>query len=131
VKFGTAGDLPLPANYVGDRRAELSVFRRGTYTTWVVANWTSLLEPAGSDPAPADYTGEGRARPALLNGTHFDVWGIGTIATVPRSANDLVACGNFVGDGRAEPGVFNPTLGLWRILGKSNVVWGIAGDIAV
>jgi hypothetical protein len=129
VAFGKAGDVPLPGNYVGDRRADLAVYRPST-RVWTVANQWSLTQPAGL-PAPGDYATAGRTLRAVYDGTQWIVEGYGVVATTNAAVGDLPVVGNFNGDARAEPGAFQPVLGLWRVVGKSNVFWGVPGDIAV
>ena len=130
VVWGGTGVVPVPADYIGDRKAELAyVWPDGG--SWVIRGRNGSDQLTGL-PAPGDYAGTGKTMIGALDGK---TWVVDVtrapIATVPRTYNDVVAHGNFNGDRRVEPGVFSPTLGVWRILGQSSVVWGVPGDIPV
>jgi hypothetical protein len=86
VAFGSPGDVPIPADYDGDGRADLAVYRAADRTWWILRSSdggvnTVSLQESGDLVAPGDYNGDGRAdlavyRPATQ--TWF-VHGVGSI----------------------------------------------------
>jgi len=75
IPFGTAGDIPIPADYQATGQANPAVYRRspGSVASWIIDKahgpgdtGTNLSTPIpyGNDagvPVPADYTGDGAA----------------------------------------------------------------------
>ena len=199
AQFGANGDLIVPADYDGDRRTDLAVFRRGDNSTWYILQSTdnslravqfgasnaeqpilfdtpvpadydgdlkadlavwrltdNLNEPArflilesarlslrdaqwgnSSDrPVPADYDGDERADLAVYRGGVWYIlnsndnslravqFGISTDKTVPA---------DYDGDGRADLAVYRPSAGDWYIIksGSSSFTglhFGVAED---
>jgi hypothetical protein len=127
--FGGQGVVPVPADYNGDHRADVAVYR--PYDGhWLVRNGASSLMYPRLVPVPGDYFGNGRAAPAGFDGKSWEVAHV-MYATVVPSGNDVPVWGPFDTKAGVEPGVFNPTLGLWRILGRTTVTFGTSGDIPV
>jgi hypothetical protein len=61
-----AGDIPAPADFDGDSKADLSIFRPSTGQWWILQSSNgSLLAITfgqnGDSPVPADYDGDGKA----------------------------------------------------------------------
>ncbi len=57
IAFGTGTDQPTPADYDGDRRADIAVFRSGTwYLQQTTAGFTGIAFGAATDrPAPGAF----------------------------------------------------------------------------
>ncbi len=133
--LGTAGDVPVPADYDGDGFADLAVWRASSGDWYVLKS----SEAYGNDaavkinwgfggqndvPVPADYDGDGKADPAVWSAQTGDWYVLkSSDAYQDRSsvrinlglapASDIPMAGDFDGDGRAEPAV-------WR---ASGVAW--------
>ena len=69
--FGISGDVPVPADFDGDSRADLAVFRPSENRWYIRSSQnghvrTIDLGASGSDVLlPADYTGDGKADVAV------------------------------------------------------------------
>jgi hypothetical protein len=74
VNWGVPGDVPVPADYDGDGKADPAVYRPDTgfwliaksatsYTTAISVQWG--VQALGDVPMPADFDGDGRADPTI------------------------------------------------------------------
>jgi Tol biopolymer transport system component len=132
------------ADFDGDGRTDISVFRPSDGTWWVLQSGTNTavarqFGASGDKIVPADYDGDGRTdiavfRPSDSNwyvlrssdsAVSIVTWGLSTDKPVP---------GDYDGDGRTDMAVFRD--GVWYILQSSNgtpttSTWGLASDIPV
>ena len=140
VAFGASGmmDMPAPADYDGDGRADIATYRPESDLVPGAAQWFIL--PSGSNsaysvafgapgtmdqPVPADYDGDGKADIAtfrsdsdLVDGAHWFILGSATqadqsIASGP--AGSIAAPGDYDGDGKVDPASFNASDAGWTI----------------
>jgi YVTN family beta-propeller protein len=143
------GDQPVPADYDGDGRADLAVWRAAgsLQGVWYVLRSSDNQPMTGqwgnsSDvPVPADYAGDGRADIAVwrpISGEWFIVRSrdasvfsqpLGRVTDVPVPAD-------YDGDGRADIAVWRPVSGEWFIAGSAtgtltSIPFGAPGDVPV
>lgn len=136
---GLALSVPIAdaADYNGDRKADIAVYRPSTGEWLVLGNTFSVpLGLPGDIPVPGDYDGNGTAdyavwRPStgdwhvLLNGAeNIQNWG---------SSEDTPVPGDYNGDRITDRAVWRSSTGEWWILfsggGSAVTVWGISGDL--
>lgn len=130
VQWGQGGDVPVAANYGGDARRELAVWRPSN-GTWYIRGVGNYQWGVKTDlPAAADFTGDGKADIAVFrpsNGTWY-LRGGSTIRW--GQAGDVPVAADYTGDGKADIAIFRPSNGTWYIRGLANIRWGQSGDIA-
>ena len=139
--YGTAGDIPVPGDYLGTGTEQDAVYRpsRGA---WFIQGLAPILFGGAPDdvPVPADYDGDGRQdvavfRPStsrwyiLTSGSAFGT----TIVKVFGGAGDTPLPGDYDGDGRADVALFRDATVQWWVLrssdGQVNLSWfGNPGD---
>ena len=147
----TYGDQPVPADYDGDGKADLAVWRledpsiaRGVWFILRSSDGRMVAQQWGARddlPVPADYDGDGRAdfavwRPSI--GTWF-VLGSRDGAGIARQfgvVTDVPVPADYDGDGRADFAVWRPSTGEWFVMSSrtgavTSVVFGAPGDVPV
>jgi len=157
-QWGLPGDVPLRADFDGDRLPDLVVYRPSTGTWYVrlstsaygYEGWTSYQWGIPGDvPVAGDYDGDGKAdlvvyRPSdgmwylRFSGDGYSYatwtsyqWGI---------PGDLPISGDFDGDHVGDLVVYRPSDGMWYVRHSSDgysyaswvsYQWGLPGDVAV
>jgi hypothetical protein len=146
VPWGNWTDLPVVADYDGDRRADIAVYRPSTGTWYLRFSSTGAAGAVAwgisSDvPVPGDYDGDGFTdltvyrpgqgawyiRYTATGETRGFLWGNTADRPVP---------GDYDGDGATDLAVFRPSTGTWYIWYSSNGTaaafhWGNSGDLAI
>jgi hypothetical protein len=150
VRWGLRGDLPLQADFDGDRRRDLVAYRPSTGEWDVLLSSTNFSSAAairyqwgapGDVPMPADYTGDGRTDLAVWRRAS-GAWFIYDLAKQQFSSyqwgvsTDIPLNGDFDRDGKADIAVYRPSNGYWYVVFSSNLSaaayqWGAATDVPV
>ncbi len=143
--WGVAGDRIAPADFDGDGKTDIAVFRPSEGNWYVINSSNNTVTVAGWGNAtdqlvPGDYNGDGKAdfvvyRPSegrwyrrdTDGQVHVQDWGL---------VGDKPAPADFDGDGKLDLTVFRPSEGRWYTIRSSDFVitatdWGVSGDVPV
>lgn len=135
---------PVPFDFDGDRRSDLSIYRPSTGQWWIDQSLNGVVAHTFGNATdrivPADFTGDGKTdaavwRPAtgewfVLRSEDF------TYFSFPFGfAGDVPITGDFDGDTRTDFGVFRPSSSTWYVLRSDGITitdqFGTPGDIPV
>lgn len=145
VQFGMNGDVPVQADYDGDLKADIAVFRP-TDGSWHFRNSTNEAYSAmywglnGDKPVQGDYDGDGLADVGVFrpsNGTWYINKSAGGVSILEFGINgDIPVNDDYDGDGKTDIAVFRPSTSVWYIINSSDgsftfMPWGTAGDVPV
>lgn len=131
------------ADFDGDGRTDLSIFRPDNGTWWIAKSSDGGLNVAGFGAAtdvlaPADYDGDGKTDIAVFrpaNGYWYSLGKAATLAAVPwGTTGDIPVPADYDGDLRADRAVFRPSTGVWYVYNSDSrgtvaiYQWGVSGD---
>ncbi len=141
TNFSVVGALlAKTADFDGDGKTDLSVFRNGS---WIVqrstAGFSSYIFGLSTDKlVPGDYDGDNKTDYAVYRNGNWYVQR-STAGFTSRSwgtAGDIPVPGDFDGDAMTDFAVFRPSTGAWYVLRSSDSVvtaqsWGTNNDIPI
>lgn len=140
--WGLSGDKLAPADFDGDGRADVSIFRDGVWYIFQLSNDQVRIVNFGSAndlPRPGDFDGDGYADIAVFRPSTGNWYWLNSsnnqFSAVQFGQNgDAPVIADFDGDGKSDVSVFRS--GVWYFLRSSDgqvgiVQFGLAGDIPV
>lgn len=154
MQLGVSTDVLTPADFDGDDKTDLAVWREAPAQQaafYILQSTTSTVrtetfgQTGDKTVAVGDWDGDGKADPAVYRDSAFGSQSYffyrgslnnpgGNITYLPwGTTGDRAVKGDFDGDGKADAAIYRPATGVWYIRQSSNSQlrtdnWGISTD---
>jgi hypothetical protein len=136
----TAANIKSRADFDGDGRSDISIFRPSDGKWYVVQSTEGIHVISwgvnGDKIVPGRYDADNKTDYAIFRESDGKWYVLGTngftMSTVPWGvAGDKPVVGDFNGDGKNDPAIFRPSENRWYVYGVATQDWGQAGDLPV
>jgi RHS repeat-associated protein len=125
------GRARVPADFNGDAKSDVSVFRPSAGAWLNRDRPTVFLGSSGDVPAPCDYNGDGTTDEAVFRPSVGGWYVEGQSPVFFGLSGDIPVPGDYNGDGTCDVAIFRPSVGGWYIRNQPTVFFGLSGDIPV
>ncbi|MDQ3798634.1 MAG: hypothetical protein M3384_04230 [Acidobacteriota bacterium] len=141
AEWGLAGDKIVPADYDGDRKTDLAVFRQSDGNWYILKSTNNSIATirfgqSGDTPVPSDYDGDSKADAAVYRQGNWYILNSSNNSFRAEQfgiSADKPVIGDFDGDGRTDLAVYRE--GTWYQMrsgqGFFAAGFGLADDIPV
>jgi hypothetical protein len=114
ISFGKEGDIPAPADYNGDGKNELAVFRPSEGKFLIKGGKEISLGQAGDVPVCGDWDGDGFADVAVYRPSNLTWYFDGLDSIKFGHKNGIPVPADYDGDGILDVGFFRTDNSMWQ-----------------